>query len=65
MRMEDLKTVMDVYHSQSFIDASYHCQIPISVLSKRIGRVEKELGVSLFKRAVRNVYYARGRDNPA
>lgn len=54
MRMEDLKTVMDVYHSQSFIDASYHCQIPISVLSKRIGRVEKELGVSLFKRAVRN-----------
>lgn len=50
MRIEDVEAVHAVYLYRSFISASEALVVPVSTLSKRVARVERELDLKLFDR---------------
>lgn len=53
--LRDLPFFVEVARQKSFTLAANALDMPISTLSRRISALEKELGVSLFRRNTRNV----------
>lgn len=53
--LRDIPYFVEVARQKSFTLAADALDVPISTLSRRISAMEKELGVSLFKRNTRNV----------
>jgi DNA-binding transcriptional LysR family regulator len=53
--MADMALFVDVAHALSFTRASKTLGIPIATLSRRIGALEKSVGVRLFERSTRRL----------
>lgn len=53
--LEDLTAFLEVAQSRGFTQASRKMDIPVSVLSKRVARLEEALGLRLFQRSTRAV----------
>lgn len=55
VNLEDLNIFAHVAESQSFRAAATHLRMSRSSVSKRVGQLEKELGVALFNRSTRRI----------
>jgi len=55
MDMEQLRCFLAVSRNLSFSKASYEISIPQSLISRKIKSLEKELGVTLFRRSTHSV----------
>ncbi len=53
--IEDIVAFLSVADAQGFTQASRKTDIPVSILSKRVARLEDDLGVRLFQRSTRAV----------
>lgn len=53
--LEDLTAFLQVAQSGGFSTAARHLDLPVSVLSKRVARLEEVLGLRLFQRSTRAV----------
>lgn len=52
---EDMRTVLEVEHANHFMDAAIAMNIAPSTLGKRVRRVERLLGVTIFDRGRRRL----------
>lgn len=55
MNIQDLETVLAVFNYKSWTEASYQTSQSLPNVSKRVSKVEKELGVTLFERKGKSV----------
>lgn len=53
--LEDLEAFFQVAESGGFSSAAKHLKVPVSVVSKRVARLEEALSVRLFQRSTRAV----------
>ncbi|UYL07520.1 LysR family transcriptional regulator [Bdellovibrio sp. SKB1291214] len=53
--LEDIVAFLSVADAQGFTQAARKMDIPVSILSKRVARLEDDLGVRLFQRSTRAV----------
>jgi len=55
MDVQDLETVLAVYNYKSWTEASYQTLQSLPNVSKRVSKVEKELGIRIFERRVKSL----------
>lgn len=53
--LEDIVAFLSVADAQGFTQASRKMDIPVSILSKRVARLEDDLGIRLFQRSTRAI----------
>ena len=56
MRMNDLRAFLAVAQSNSFSSAAESLHLTQPAISKRIGNLERDLGLKLFDRVGKRVY---------
>ena len=55
MQLQDLQAFLHVAENRSFTTAAARLDVPTSTLSRRVARLEKQLGVQLLHRTTRDV----------